>query len=160
MTFRNLGLAALMTISLSGVAQAAPAKGGVGLPLDPMLLPPNTGPGDCVVRRVTGPGGAYRWDRVECDSERGWQAFDHWGYERPPQVVERSDPAEWSQRERFEAWPHGSVAERGYSSEPEFSRPDDRYGFDPGYRHEPYRVDYRAAGRDSEGYLVWPGKRP
>jgi hypothetical protein len=160
MTVSRLGLALLAGACLTAAAHAGPIQGGVGLPLDPMLLPPNTGPGDCVVRRVTGPGGAYRWDRVECDAERGWEAFDQWGYGRPPQVIEHADASRWSDRERFAALPHGSVAEPGYSYRDDDEGPDGRSGFDPGYQAEPYRVDYRSAGRDAQGYLVWPGKRP
>jgi hypothetical protein len=53
------------------------------LPLDPELLPANSGPGDCVTRRVTGPGGAYRWDRIECERQPAvWQDHDQWGYGR------------------------------------------------------------------------------
>lgn len=114
--------------SLTGTALAGgPPVSRPGLRLDPQLLPPNTGPGDCVIRRVTGPGGAYRWDRVECDTqgEAGWSGFDHWGYGRPPLAVE--------------------TAARG----------QDRYG-PPRRTH----ADYRYAGRDADGYLVWPGKRP
>jgi len=49
----------LALVSLAAPAMAQPHR-GVGLPLDGALLPPNAGPGDCVMRRVTGPGGAYR----------------------------------------------------------------------------------------------------
>lgn len=56
---------AVATTSLAAPAMAGSNHGGVG---GPEMLPPNTVPGQCVSRRVTGPGGAYRWDRVECDS--------------------------------------------------------------------------------------------
>ncbi len=89
----------------AGLAGAAPALAGdqglyggpvisrPGLPLDPQLLPANSGPGDCFTRRVTGPGGAYRWDRVSCDDgqdygEQGWSGLDQWGYGRAPLTVE------------------------------------------------------------------------
>lgn len=72
-TFRRLTTIALAT---SAVLTAAPAlagssHGGVGGPPGPEVLPPNAAPGQCFSRRVTGPGGAYRWDRVECDSAYG-----------------------------------------------------------------------------------------
>lgn len=67
--FRRLTTTALAT---AAVLTAAPAlagsnHGGVGGPPGPEILPPNAAPGQCFSRRVTGPGGAYRWDRVECD---------------------------------------------------------------------------------------------
>ena len=71
-------------------------------------------PGECVSRRVTGPGGAYRWDRVECEANSGWSDFDRWGYDRQSE--------------------------------------DGRY--DASY------PTYRVAGRDADGFLVWPGKLP
>jgi hypothetical protein len=103
-----------------------------GLPLDPQLLPPNTAPGDCVTRRVTGPGGAYRWDRIECET-RGPQGFDSWGPGHRPLEVETP------------SWPAPLQAHQ----------PQDRYG--------PPRnafTDYRYAGKDADGFLVWPGKQP
>ena len=48
-----------------GLAGGPPDRSN--LPVDPEILPPDTRPGECVNRRVTGPGGAYRWERVECD---------------------------------------------------------------------------------------------
>jgi hypothetical protein len=125
---------------LAGVSlAAAPAwaesyRGGPGLPLDPQLLPANSAPGDCVVRRMTGPGGAYRWDRVECDADRGWSDHDRWGYGRPLDIEVRQD---------------------AYAQGP---RRDDRYGPGPGY--DAYRYGYVAAGRDEAGFLIWPGKTP
>ncbi|WP_419253073.1 hypothetical protein ACN2C6_15975 [Caulobacter sp. ErkDOM-YI] len=113
-----------------------------GLPLDPELLPPNTGPGDCVTRRVTGPRGAYRWDRVECDTERGRTDFDPWGYGHRPLEVETL-PAH-----------HAERYSDGYDPRAD-GRQEDRYGPGPS-RFRAYRV----AGRDADGFLVWPGKRP
>lgn len=87
-------------IIVAGLSLAAPALAGdhglaggppdrSGLPIDPQILPPDTRPGECVARRVTGPGGAYRWERVECDDgERGWSDFDRWSYGRPPLRVD------------------------------------------------------------------------
>jgi len=90
----------------AGIALGSPALAGDGyglaggppdrsnLPVDPEILPPDTRPGECVNRRVTGPGGAYRWERVECDDgERGWSDFDRWSYGRPPlRVDDRGAP--------------------------------------------------------------------
>jgi hypothetical protein len=97
MTFaRLLPILALAALSFAAPAVAgshrgAPPVSRPGLPLDPELLPPNSGPGDCVVRRVTGPGGAYRWDRVECDSDRGRSNHEQWGYGRNRLEVETRD---------------------------------------------------------------------
>lgn len=111
-----------------------------GLPLDPELLPPNSGPGDCVTRRVTGPGGAYRWDRVECATD-GPRDDDQWGYGHRRVDVETNDYAD--------AYAYGR--DDGYSRQ---AHGYDRYGGGPVW------VDYRYAGRDADGYLVWPGKTP
>ncbi len=72
-TFRRLTTIALAS---AAVLTAAPAlagsnHGGVGGPPGPEILPPNAAPGQCFSRRVTGPGGAYRWDRIECDNAYG-----------------------------------------------------------------------------------------
>lgn len=109
-------------------------------------------PGECVTRRVTGPGGAYRWDRVECEAQTGWSDFDRWGYDRRPlDVVDaplRGDRyGGWSQAVRPSAYP-------GHDDPRDDGRPfhDDRYA-------APYPT-YRVAGRDADGFLVWPGKLP
>jgi hypothetical protein len=102
-------------------------------------------PGECVSRRVTGPGGAYRYDRVECEAQTGWSDFDRWGFDRRP-----LDVADAPLRgDRYGGWsPVGQAPGRGYD------RQDDgaRYG-------GPYPT-YRVAGRDADGFLVWPGKLP
>jgi hypothetical protein len=103
-------------------------------------------PGDCVTRRVTGPGGAYRWDRVECEAQAGWSDFDRWGYgRRPLDVVDgplRGDRyGGWSQ-----AAPH-----------PVQPGPAETGRADPGGAAYP---TYRVTGRDAGGFLVWPGKLP
>jgi hypothetical protein len=113
-----------------------------GLYLDPQQLPPDTRPGECVTRRVTGPGGAYRWDRVECADHAGWSDFDRWGYGRSPLQVQDGYPEGSLRGDRYGGW------SRGYDRQPG----EGRYG-------EDYRT-YRVAGRDADGYLVWPGKRP
>ena len=104
-------------------------------------------PGECVTRRVTGPGGAYRWDRVECEANAGWSDFDRWGYgRRPLDVVDgplRGDRyGGWSPVAPGPVYPgrHG-----GPSSD--------------GSQDAPYPT-YRVAGRDADGFLVWPGKLP
>ncbi|WP_165190950.1 hypothetical protein [Caulobacter soli] len=102
-------------------------------------------PGECATRRVTGPGGAYRWDRVECQAPSGWSDFDRWGYDRRPlDVVDgplRGDRyGHWSQPGREDG--------RGYDRQAD----DGRYA-------EAYPT-YRVAGRDADGFLVWPGKLP
>ncbi len=91
--------------------------------------------GECVTRRVTGPGGAYRWERVECEPQAGWSDFDRWGFERMLDVVEplRGD--------RYGGWSRIVPA-------PAPSSPDGRLS------------TYRVAGRDAGGFLVWPGKLP
>lgn len=149
--------------------RGGPPSSRVGLPLDPELLPPNTEPGDCVTRRVTGPGGAYRWDRVECQAEHGWTGLDPWGHGPRPLQVETlpshhadrysgrraEEIHEHRQDRRFEGYAssggHGGV-DRDFRAP---NRPEHRYG--PG----PSRVyEYRVAGRDADGFLVWPGKQP
>ena len=102
-------------------------------------------PDECVTRRVTGPGGAYRWDRVECAAQAGWSDFDRWGYgRRPLDVVDgplRGD--------RYGGWSQVAPAYQGYDAGPS------QYG----PRSAPYPT-YRVAGRDAGGFLVWPGKLP
>jgi hypothetical protein len=143
LSFRLALVAATLLVAGSAMASDRGLAGGVhvsrpGLPLDPELLPPNTAPGDCVTRRVTGPGGAYRWDRVECDADRGVGGPQPWGYGHRPLAVET-----------------GYGAGGAYGERRDFDRPDDRYGPPPSRW-----VEYRYAGRDANGYLVWPGKRP
>lgn len=183
MSLTRLSLCLLATVLTGGAAMAQGGDRGLagglpvsrpGLPLDPELLPPNTAPGDCVTRRVTGPGGAYRWDRVECDAERGWAGFDQWGYGRRPIAVETLPPTgpdhRYPEPRREQAFEHGrdwrgdafrqerhtyvTGTSAGYFADAD-DRPDDRYGPPP-----PRRTDYRYAGRDADGYLVWPGKTP
>jgi hypothetical protein len=128
-------------LSTAAFAGDRGGSGGVmasrpGLPLDPELLPPNTAPGDCVTRRVTGPGGAYRWDRVECDTQD--VGSDRWGYGHRRLDVETPRYAD----------------DRGYGDDPRQAHPYDRYGGGP------VQTSYRYAGKDADGYLVWPGKTP
>ena len=94
-------------------------------------------PGECVTRRVTGPGGAYRWDRVECAGQDGWSDFDRWGYQ--PLRVEHGPRESTLRGDRYGGW------SRGYDRQP---------GDDPYHGYPVYRV----AGRDADGFLVWPGK--
>jgi len=98
-------------------------------------------PGECVVRRVTGPGGAYRWDRVECEAQAGWSDADRWGYgPRPLEVVEGP-----LQGDRYGGW-RRAPGRPGHAGGP--------YG-----PYAPYPT-FRVAGRDADGFLVWPGKLP
>ena len=102
-------------------------------------------PGECVTRRVTGPGGAYRWDRVECETNAGWSDFDRWGYgRRPLDVVDAP-----LRGDRYGGWSQAAPAYQGYDPGPS------QYG----PRNAPYPT-YRVAGRDADGFLVWPGKLP
>ena len=104
-------------------------------------------PGECVTRRVTGPGGAYRHDRVECEAQAGWSDFDRWGYgRRPLDVVDAP-----LRGDRYGGWSQVAPdhAYQGHDARP-FQ--DDR-------SVEPYPT-YRVAGRDADGFLVWPGKLP
>jgi hypothetical protein len=105
-------------------------------------------PGECVTRRVTGPGGAYRWDRVECEAHAGASDFDRWGYgRRPLDVVEGPPPDGPLLGDRYGGW-RQAPAYPVYDEGP--------------YREEPYAYSpiYRVAGRDEDGFLVWPGKLP
>ena len=103
-------------------------------------------PGECVTRRVTGPGGAYRWDRVECEAHAGASDFDRWG-RRPLDVVEGPPPDGPLIGDRYGGW-RRALAYPAYDQDP--------------YREEPYAYypTYRVAGRDEDGFLVWPGKLP
>ena len=102
MSLFRLIVAFVLAANLAGAAPALAGDQGLyggpvisrpGLPFDPEPLPANTRPGDCVMRRVIGPDGAYRWDRAACDdgrdySERGWSDLDQWDYGRAPVTVE------------------------------------------------------------------------
>lgn len=76
--FRRLTLIALASAAACVAAPALAGSnhgGGVGGVPNQYDYPPNTEPGQCYSRRVTGAGGAYRWDRIECDS-----AYSGYGY--------------------------------------------------------------------------------
>ena len=129
---RRLALSLLLLAAPMVGAGVAAAQDRPGLYLDPRQLPPDTRPGECVTRRVTGPGGAYRWDRVECEGQDGWSDFDRWGYGQPLNVENRTERGDR----------YGYENRRpGWGSEPEYRR-------------------YSVAGRDAAGFLVWPGKLP
>lgn len=100
-------------------------------------------PGECVTRRVTGPGGAYRYDRVECEPQAVWSDFDRWAYERPLDVVDQP-----LRGDRYGGWSR-------IIPEPADPGPD----AGPSRNDAPYPT-YRVAGRDAGGFLVWPGKLP
>jgi len=105
-------------------------------------------PGECVTRRVTGPGGAYREDRVECEAHAGWSDFDRWGYERRPlDVVEAP-----LRGDRYGGWSR-VAPDRAYRGRHEAPFQDDPPG-------APFQPTYQVAGRDADGFLVWPGKAP
>ena len=72
-TFRRLTTIALAPFAVltAAPALAGSSHGGVGGPPGLEILPPNAAPGQCFSRRVTGPGGAYRWDRIACDGAYG-----------------------------------------------------------------------------------------
>ena len=129
-------LVSLLILAASLGGGQAVAHDRPGLYLDPALLPPDTRPGECVTRRVTGPGGAYRWDRVECAEPSGWSDFDRWGYGRQRLDVEEAPPP---RSDRY-SWRYDPRAYDDWDA-------------------APYPI-YRVAGRDADGYLVWPGKRP
>ncbi len=276
MTLSRLFSALVLVVGLATTAPAfagsdyglagGPQVSRPGLPLDPELLPANAAPGDCVTRRMTGPGGAYRWDRIECDSrqsavEQGWSGHDQWGYGRQTQVIgaqavemrgappvsyacdrcasaapipapapDYCDPCAaaaasqaYDDRRVEPAYPQppvqayqngyqsgyqahfqggydtvciqgcggyaqGGYAQGGYQGGGQITCPQacgggyaqqsyagsaysqqsyasgytgrsegDRYGPGPAYA---YSTDYDVSGRDEQGYLVWPGKRP
>jgi len=125
---RHVMLLVLASISLA----SSPAHAGSGRGGDPRVSPPDASAAGCATRRVTGSGGAYRWERVECEAAQGWSDDDRWGYARRPLAVETRD-------DRYGA---------AYA--------EDRYGPPP----NALAPNYVAAGRDRVGYLIWPGKRP
>ncbi|CAN5354419.1 hypothetical protein BH10PSE3_BH10PSE3_24820 [soil metagenome] len=132
-----------------GVCGMAWAQDRPGLYLDPQQPPPGAHPGECVTRRVTGPGGAYRWDRVECASQAGGSDFDRWGYGHQPLRVEDGPQNGALRGDRYGGWSQGDQDyARGYDRQHDESRHDTAYPI------------YRVAGRDTDGYLVWPGKLP
>lgn len=130
-------LPVLIFAAMLGVGGVAWAQDRPGLYLDPQPLPPGARPGECVTRRLTGPGGAYRWDRVECAGEAGWS--DRWDYGRQPLQVQDGP----LHGDRYGGWSQGGG--------------DHAQGH--GGRGGDYPI-YRVAGRDADGYLVWPGKLP
>lgn len=129
---RRLSLLVLAGASLA----SAPAYAGSGRGeyVDPRVSPQELLGGGCETRRVTGPNGAYRWERVACGSDHGWSDYDRLGYGQAPLAVE-------TQSDRY-------GGRETYA--------EDRYGPPPGA----YAPNYVAAGRDRIGYLIWPGKRP
>lgn len=78
--FRRPILIALASVAVmtAGPAMAGSnSGGGVGGVLNAYDYPPNTEPGQCYARRVTGAGGAYRWDTVACDSAYGGYGYGY-----------------------------------------------------------------------------------
>lgn len=174
MTVRLLAALAFASAALvAAPVVAGPYQGGQyqgsqyqGLPLDPQLLPANSGPGDCVVRRVTGPGGAYRWDRIECDANQGdhqWNGHPL-GVETADRYSDRHDPR---YGDGYGQSPYGYdqqqyayeyARERSYDDGYDMGRGGPVTQYPPPYA--PASYGYAAAGRDAYGYLVWPGKLP
>lgn len=150
-------LVPVLVLSLASLA--APALAQSGLPLDPELLPPNSAPGDCVVRRVTGPGGAYRWDRVECERASG--AYDRWGYGNNRLEIEtRGGPFRNSDAgDRYGERRYEYERTRAYGDGYGMGRGGPVVSYPPPYAYGP-SYGFVAAGRDEAGYLVWPGKTP
>jgi hypothetical protein len=111
-------------------------------------------PSECVTRRVTGPGGAYRWDRVECEAHAGMSDFDRWGDDRRPLDVVAGPPPYGP------AWDGPLQGDRYGGWRPAPAYPAYEAGaYDEGPYPWPYPT-YRVAGRDADGFLVWPGKLP
>ncbi|MFT4254342.1 MAG: hypothetical protein QM608_17895 [Caulobacter sp.] len=185
--FVPLALVAGLSLAAPAVAHDRGLAGGpsASLPVDPEILPPDTRPGECVARRVTGPGGAYRWERVECDDgERGWSDFDRWSYGRTPLRVEdraappppvSGPPPEYAPDRYSRRHDDDGRRDGGYRGGSTYSRSEESYeysrerydsaadeaGYGAGYApaYGSYG-EYQSAGRDAYGYLVWPGKRP
>ncbi|WP_240621392.1 hypothetical protein [Caulobacter zeae] len=145
----------------AGVALASPVLAGdryglaggppdrSNLPVDPEILPPDTRPGECVNRRVTGPGGAYRWERVECDDgERGWSDFDRWSYGRPPlRVDDRGAPPQ--------AYLPPSPPQQDYAPDRYSRRHDDGPAYAPSYAPPVYAQNgYVQDGHAQGGYAA------
>jgi hypothetical protein len=82
-------------------------RGEAGLSLNPGLLSTPALDQTCTTRRVTGPRGAYRWDRIECPVDPGWRRPDP-GLDNLDVVVEvRSERDRYASRdaEGRLAWP-------------------------------------------------------
>ncbi len=129
-----------------GLAGGPPDRSN--LPVDPEILPPDTRPGECVNRRVTGPGGAYRWERVECDDgERGWSDFDRWSYGRPPlRVDDRGAPPP-------QAYLPPPPPQQDYAPDRYSRRHDDGPAYaPPAYGSSAYAQGGYAAGGAVQGY--------
>jgi hypothetical protein len=92
-------------------------------------------PQDCSVRQATGPGGAYRYDRVECEPRSVWSGIDQWAYERPLDVEDQP-----LRGDRYGGWTRIVPPPA------------------PAHPATPAPV-YGVAGREG-GLLVWPGKSP
>jgi len=160
----------------AGIALASPALAADGyglaggppdrsrLPVDPEILPPDTRPGECVNRRVTGPGGAYRWERVECDDgERGWSDFDRWSYGRPPlRVDDRGAPPP--------AYVPPPPPQPDYAPDRYSRRHDDgpayappayaQNGYAQGYSREEEGYEYSRESRHDSGYGAYAPTPP
>ena len=98
-------------------------------------------PGECVTRRVTGPDGAYRWERVACEVLVGWS--------RDPRALELVDGP--LRGDRYGGW-SVAISNPAYPGREGRPSQDDRLD-------APYPT-YRVAGHDADGFLAWPGKSP
>ena len=78
--FRRLTPIALASVVAMTAAPAVAGSnhgGGVGGVPNGYDYPPHTEPGQCYARRVTGAGGAYRWDTIACDSAYGGYGYGY-----------------------------------------------------------------------------------
>jgi hypothetical protein len=184
-TFRRLTtIAAAAAVITAAPAFAGSNHGGVGGPPGPELLPPNAMPGQCFSRRVTGPGGAYRWDRIECDNAYGGGYGHGYGGGRLDVQTQGAPGYGYGDQGGYAndcdrcggygggyAYAGDRYSERRYdarSSQSQYEDESSSYG--DGYAYgrggqgvnypPPYGYDYVAAGRDEAGYLIWPGKTP
>lgn len=142
-----------------------------GLWLDPVPLPPDVRPGECLVRDFVAPG-TYRWERIDCG--RHADAGPPVVVYAEPRVYERTWVASgygYGAYDQGQGYVQGDLQAYGvdgaytsYDTSGRFGYGQayqgygDAYGWDDGYGGGYPR--YRAAGRDANGFLVWPGKRP
>ncbi len=164
-----MNLLRLVPVLVLAALTAAPAwagshRGGVG-------QAPSAASDGCYTRRVTGPGGAYRWERTECEAgHEEWSGYDQWGYgqnrvevdTRGDRYGERRDVCCSAQRTDAYAYEQQRIEQQricgclgGYDQGSWQGRGGPIDSYPP-----PYAQGYAAAGRDEYGWLTWPGKRP
>jgi len=178
-TLRHLTTIALATAAalMAAPVLAGSNPGGVGGPAGPEILPANAAPGQCFSRRVTGPGGAYRWDRIECDGAYGGGYGHGYGGGRLDVQTQGATGYGYQGGQAYGGGYAGDrYGERRYDSRSSQSQYDQsQYDYESssysgGYAYgrggqgvnypPPYGYGYVAAGRDEAGYLIWPGKTP